>query len=471
MHPKRIKHILVLSVAISAYLYLFFQSQFFLAVNHANLQFVQATTEDPIETDDTFLSATTTATTGDTTTATTTALLRETTKKLKFLQISDLHASTVSFTPKDRSGLSTLAHEIFDLIRSEKPDYIFITGDFVDYGYEENARNVARNFLRNMSLLMDEIHGSSTSDSLSTVDKNGGNNVGAENIDENKRSGSRTMKQQQKKQRLFGVIGNHDHRHEDTNVREPSLSKLQSGYPHSEVERKNRVKALIETEGHVKILENDFVYVPEDDLLIIGLGDPFTFEHVSFRPELVRESLKKQDFSRRRTGESNGNSGGENDGYPFSVVLSHNPDTAACLIHNADSYHFDISESIEQMPILKKRIQFLNEVEKKHLCDGIPADLILSGHTHGGQLSTPGGGSLLRIIYDAICSVLPLSWTQKFEHFAYVTVRHWNWLRGIHEYRDRDGRKQYLYINSGIHTSKYLRLWTPPEATIFNVEY
>jgi len=408
----RRKHLIVLTVAITAYLYLFFQSQFFLAVNHAHLTFDSSNPVEPMSDEE-----------------------QKVLRKLKFIQLSDLHGSNSSFSSGD-GGLTALSDEILSIVKSEKPDFVFITGDFVECGLEEYAYTVATRFLRNLTALMDEIH----------------------QLDDSSTSSI--------KQRVYGVIGNHDHKHKDTDVRVPVMPEIKPHYPFNEEERKKRIMSVIEKEGHVKILENEYVYIEELDLLIIGFGDPFTFEHVSFRPEVVRESLQKEKFVKHEQAE---NKSLRRD-RPFAVVLSHNPDTAACFIHNAESYHIDISETVERVPMMKKRIQFMNEIEKKHMCDGIPADLILSGHTHGGQLSTPSGSSLIRLVYETLDRFFP-HFTKQFEYIVYFTIRHWNWLRGLHEYIDMEGNKQYLYVNSGIHTSKYLRLWTPPEVSIFSVEY
>jgi predicted MPP superfamily phosphohydrolase len=385
------KHILVLSAAIAAYLYFFYHQQFVLSVNYVHLDL----SERRKSTNKSLES-----------------------KNLKVIQLSDLHGSKSVSTYQMK-----LWAQILEILTIEQPDFVFITGDFVHYALEEYVRPIATKFLANLTHIMSPYpsHKENTSES----------------------------------NRVYGVIGNHDYKHSESSVTSKKITQVKYRYPESEVERKKKVISILESESGIKILENDYIYLADRDLLLIGLGDPLTQEHLSFEPQKVREKLSHETRFQKDV--------------PLSIVLSHNPDTAACLIETSESHFMEISEKVKQMPLLKKRIEFMNEIESKHMCSGIPVDLILSGHTHGGQLSTPGGSSLVYKAYNFIDYISP--WLARHLEFIFFVTRHWQWARGLHEFVSRNGHKQYLYVNSGIHSSRGIRLWTPPEITIFNIKY
>lgn len=408
MRQKTLRHIIVLGIAICAYLYLFAQNQMEIVVNYIHLDYTTtASASHPVgEIDD--------------------DSSHQNHKTLKLVQISDLHAtnSPMSWLNKHKSEMST----ILEVVALEQPDLVVITGDFLEYGFEENAHTIARYFLSNLTDVVSKYTANDTVNNL--------------------------------RQRVFGVLGNHDYKHPDFNVR-TTIDKMhnegKTGYPYREEDRKSRITSILEKEGKIKILENEHVYIPEKQLLLIGLGDPFSYEHLSFDPQKVSHAIKSQSDIEI-----------SEDHHPLSIVLSHNPDTAACLLE-AEPHHVSVSETVSKMPFLKRRIEFMNEVEKKHMCAGVPADLVLSGHTHGGQLSTPSGRSLILELYNLIDTLCP--WCARHLEFLFYVTRHWQWARGIHEFRSKQGNKQYLYVNSGIHSSKGVRLWTPPEVSVFKIAY
>lgn len=386
------KHILVLSVAIVAYLYLFYHQQFVLSVNYVHLDLSEKrSANNTLEM-----------------------------KNLKIIQLSDLHGS------KSVSAYQMkLWTQILEIITIEQPDFVFITGDFVRYGLEEYAHPIASKFLSNLAHIVSQY--SSHKEKTSELNE----------------------------KRVYGVIGNHDYKHSESSVTAKEIAEVKHTYPESEIERKKKIVSILESEAGIKILENDYIYFADRDLLLIGLGDPLTQEHLSFEPQKVREKLSHETRFHKDL--------------PLSIVLSHNPDTAACLIETSESHLMEISEKVKQMPLLKKRIEFMNEIESKHMCAGIPVGLILAGHTHGGQLSTPGGSSLVYNAYNFLDYISP--WLARHLEFIFFVTRHWQWARGLHEFVSRNGHKQYLYVNSGIHSSAGIRLWTPPEITIFNIKY
>ena len=111
------------------------------------------------------------------------------------------------------------------------------------------------------------------------------------------------------------------------------------------------------------------------------------------------------------------------------LVLSHNPDTAE--------------------PLSKWR-----------------SDLILSGHTHGGQSYIPflGSGPL---VWRRIRQRVPKIIRNRIPFLSdrcFKVVRHWEWAQGLH----RVGNS-WLYVNRGLGTYFPGRFFCPPELTVITL--
>ncbi len=155
----------------------------------------------------------------------------------------------------------------------------------------------------------------------------------------------------------------------------------------------------------IEVLWNKIAYPLGEALPLVGLADYWSRE---FNPKLVMNQLDTQ---------------------TPRIVLSHNPDTAQ---------------------ILKPwRV-----------------DLQLSGHTHGGQITIPGIGSIVSL-YKKTRRSIPKSMRRKLpfmqKDYAKV-VRRWEWAQGFHQVD-----KNQLYVNRGLGTYFPGRLFCPPEVTVLTL--
>eukprot|EP01111_Echinosteliopsis_oligospora_P010493 TRINITY_DN3277_c0_g1_i1.p1 TRINITY_DN3277_c0_g1~~TRINITY_DN3277_c0_g1_i1.p1 ORF type:complete len:315 (+),score=72.06 TRINITY_DN3277_c0_g1_i1:52-996(+) len=210
------------------------------------------------------------------------------------------------------------------------------------------------------------------------------------------------------------------------------LSRLKSKYgtlavlgnhdhklPHST----NIVTAALES-IHVRVLDNETFFPfgqhhDDPSLQIVGMGD-YSSRH--FDIEKVANELSDSSHPR--------------------IILSHNPDTA---------------------DILKK----------------YRADLIIAGHTHGGQIVLPFLGSPLPFL-KKIITKLPASLLPFLPFYKFTTVvRNWKWLSGLHSIdrslsttsinnNNNNGINQ-MYISRGLGSHGGVRLNCNPEVTILTL--
>jgi len=202
------------------------------------------------------------------------------------------------------------------------------------------------------------------------------------------------------------------------------LSKLKATYgvyavlgnhddkqPHS----RSFITKQLALHANIHVLENECVSPMGNkagNLLLIGFGD-FTHKHFHLPP--VEKHLL--DISKPK------------------VILTHHPDSASLL----QNYR---------------------------------ADLILAGHTHGGQILFPLVGTPLRYLHK-ISFLFP---SKIFKYLPYVhTLKNWDWIEGLHKlpqqlnYSNEHVFENYLFVNRGLATHPPLRLNCNPEVSIINL--
>nr|CAG4708487.1 unnamed protein product [Naegleria fowleri] len=174
-------------------------------------------------------------------------------KPLKIVQFSDLHYDAFEEPPTLPKHLE---QEMIEKVKLERPDYVVISGDFVHGEVKVSAPKLCREVLKPISMVMKEIH-------------------------------------EDHSNRMFGVLGNHD---------------LHAG-------QRDWLVSILEREGNVRILDNDFYYNEQDQLLLMGLPD---YDKDYFNTAIVAHRMKDIPISPCAT----------------RIVLSHIPDSADCLLLN-----------------------------------------------------------------------------------------------------------------------------------------
>lgn len=155
----------------------------------------------------------------------------------------------------------------------------------------------------------------------------------------------------------------------------------------------------------IHVLWNKIAYPLGKALPVVGLADYWSRE---FNPKSVMNQLDPQ---------------------TPRIVLSHNPDTAQVL-------------------------------------KPWRVDLQLSGHTHGGQITIPGIGSVVTL-YKKTRRSIPKSIRPRLPFMqkdCVKVVRRWEWAQGFHQV----GKNQ-LYVNRGLGTYFPGRLFCPPEVTVITL--
>jgi predicted MPP superfamily phosphohydrolase len=269
-------------------------------------------------------------------------------QKLKIIHLSDFH---YDFPPFPQRISPKLIEQIIEITHQEQPDFIFLTGDFVQQRADP-VIELAEKYFKQLKA-----------------------NYG-----------------------IYGVLGNHDYK------------DSQRG--------KDIIMKNLNNVG-VKMLLNERVF-PLDNIRfeIVGFGDyPHDFDLNKAMHDVAQVSeatSSKPDPVVR-------------------IVLSHNPDSAERL--------------------------------KNYQCD-----LILSGHTHGGQICWPFTNKpilpLLVWLYEHSGPFKNI-FRPIAKHFYVVT--HWEWTSGLHAVKRPDGGVNMLYTNRGLATHPPIRLFCDPELTVIEL--
>ncbi|MBP0000242.1 MAG: metallophosphoesterase [Cyanobacteria bacterium SID2] len=175
---------------------------------------------------------------------------------------------------------------------------------------------------------------------------------------------------------------------------------------HDLYRRRSKVEVTKALESiDVQVMWNDVAYPLGEGLALVGLPD---FWSRDFQPKTVLASISPQ---------------------TPRLVLSHNPDSA---------------EVLQQWR----------------------ADLILSGHTHGGQIVVPGIGPLA-LALEPIRQIVPKPLRRFVPYLSECkkVVEHWEHALGLH----RVGQNS-IYVNRGLGTYFPGRLFCPPELTVLRLE-
>eukprot|EP00054_Salpingoeca_dolichothecata_P009613 m.54175 g.54175 ORF g.54175 m.54175 type:complete len:316 (+) comp18482_c0_seq3:71-1018(+) len=95
------------------------------------------------------------------------------------------------------------------------------------------------------------------------------------------------------------------------------------------------------------------------------------------------------------------------------------------------------------------------------------ADLVLSGHTHGFQISIPVWDKPIFSFYLDVLAMTPYWFRKKFPfHYAKSVFKHIEWSHGLH--RDQTNGNQ-LYVSKGLGSVLGFRLFCHPELAVHNL--
>lgn len=138
------------------------------------------------------------------------------------------------------------------------------------------------------------------------------------------------------------------------------------------------------------------------------------------------------------------------------------------LVGLADLYSQDCQPTplLTRLPTDTPRIVLAHNPDTLDRLRTLRADLVLSGHTHGGQVKIPGLGPVPRYL-NAVGVWVP-TWARPFVPFLRKdcdrAFRHWEWSSGLHTV----GHNQ-LYVNRGLGSYLPGRLFCPPELTVITL--
>lgn len=130
------------------------------------------------------------------------------------------------------------------------------------------------------------------------------------------------------------------------------------------------------------------------------------------------------------------------------------------------SREFNLKSVMSQLDPKTPRIVLSHNPDTAQVLKQWRVDLQLSGHTHGGQITLPGGSPAISL-YKNIRRNLPKSirrWIPFMQKDCAKVVRHWEWAQGFHQV----GNNQ-MYVNRGLGTYLPGRLFCPPEVTVITL--
>lgn len=262
----------------------------------------------------------------------------------KIVHLSDLH-----YDARESDTLNPLVlQEAIRLTNLEKPDLVFLTGDFVNWDPYDSADEISKK-LREIQC-----------------------------------------------PKVYGVLGSHD----------------------TLVARSFMVAEKLQNIGNITMLDNKMQEDVLPGLTVVGLPCPLT-NH--FRPEEVLPELKKKIDEGKKN---------------IVIALSHHPDTAQCLLQDRSCSY------------------------------GVNIDLLLAGHTHGGQVSFPiSRMPIMTFIMRYFPSLVTMA--EKILKMKNVT-KNWEWASGLFKFV-HDDNTSWMYVNRGLGAHFNFRLFCPPELTIIQL--